>query len=113
MSGFFPTHSSRKITHVIYGGSKVRYRRSSIPPHFSSPISDFLASLRGPNLGRTIVFQLASQRKPQKAIMPFQSDFKLFGIPILPFLFGTFHWFVTLTVGFSFPSSENSRLEQR
>ncbi|GBO38771.1 hypothetical protein AVEN_214155-1 [Araneus ventricosus] len=28
---FFLTHSSRNIRHVIHGGSKVRYRRSSIP----------------------------------------------------------------------------------
>ncbi|GBM17980.1 hypothetical protein AVEN_238382-1 [Araneus ventricosus] len=43
-SGLFPTHSSRKIAHVIRGGSKVRYRRSSIPLFLLLHMMDFLFS---------------------------------------------------------------------
>ncbi|GBO28801.1 hypothetical protein AVEN_59578-1 [Araneus ventricosus] len=38
---FFPTHSSRKIRHVIYRGPKVRYRRSSIPYSYFPHTADF------------------------------------------------------------------------
>ncbi|GBO01367.1 hypothetical protein AVEN_245330-1 [Araneus ventricosus] len=73
-------------------------------PQFSSSpsqlISDFLSSSRGPNLGRTVVFRLASQRGPQKAIRLLQSDFKLFGIPTLPFRYANFHRVFTLTKAF-------------
>ncbi|GBN48505.1 hypothetical protein AVEN_4125-1, partial [Araneus ventricosus] len=82
-------------------------------PYSSSPtwrISDFLASSRGPNLGRIFVLPLNSQRGPQKAIRPFQFDFKLFGIPTLPIHYANFHGFLTLTNSFSFPCSKNRRM---
>ncbi|GBO45449.1 hypothetical protein AVEN_231664-1 [Araneus ventricosus] len=85
-------------------------------PYSSSPtrwISDFLASSRGPNLGKTFVFPLPSQRGPQKAIRPFQSGLKLFGIPNIQSICTNFHLFLKLTKDFSFPSSKNSRMELR
>ncbi|GBN72747.1 hypothetical protein AVEN_36875-1 [Araneus ventricosus] len=91
---FPPTHSSRKIRHAILR------RLLSAPPSLFDPscssfptgrISNFLASLRGPNLGRTFALPLASQRGPQKAIRPFQFDFKLFRIPALPIRYANFH----------------------
>ncbi|GBN95755.1 hypothetical protein AVEN_87643-1 [Araneus ventricosus] len=85
-------------------------------PYSSSPtrrISDFLSSSRGPNLGRTFVLPLPSQRGPQNAVWPFQFDFKLFGIPTLPFRYGIFHPFLTLTKGFSFLCSKNRGVEQQ
>ncbi|GBO44359.1 hypothetical protein AVEN_142985-1 [Araneus ventricosus] len=111
---FFSTHSSRKIRRVIHGGSKVRYRRSSIPltPPHTRRISDFLASSLSPCLGRTFYLPLPSQRGPQKAIRAFQFDFKLFAIPTLPFSCANFHRFLTLTKGISSPRSKNRRVEQ-
>ncbi|GBM03216.1 hypothetical protein AVEN_142517-1 [Araneus ventricosus] len=114
LKSFFPAHSSRNIRHVIHGGSKVCYRRSSIPLLLLSHTADFrfLASSRSPNVGRTFVFPLPSQRGPQKVIQAFQFDFKLFGIPTLPFRYANFHRFLILTRGFSFPCSKNSSEEQ-
>ncbi|GBO17244.1 hypothetical protein AVEN_236651-1 [Araneus ventricosus] len=74
--------------------------RSSYSSSPTLRISDILASTRGPNVARSFALPLASQRGPQKAIRPFQSDFKLFGIPPLPFplcqfssVFETDDWF--------------------
>ncbi|GBM96761.1 hypothetical protein AVEN_178007-1 [Araneus ventricosus] len=74
--------------------------RSSYSSSPTLRISDFIASTRGPNVARSFALPLASQRGPQKAIRPFQSDFKLFGIPPLPFplcqfssVFKTDDWF--------------------
>ncbi|GBM14685.1 hypothetical protein AVEN_97193-1 [Araneus ventricosus] len=105
---FSPIHSSRKIRHVIHGGSKLSYRRSSIPLLLlpTQRISDFLASSRGPNLGKTFVFPPTSQRGPQKTKRTFQFDLKLFGIPTLPIRYANFHRFLTLTKGCSFLCSK-------
>ncbi|GBN05695.1 hypothetical protein AVEN_128481-1 [Araneus ventricosus] len=98
----FPSILVEKLGKAFNDVPKSGLRQGSKSNNFFCPLSStqlgrfrvsFLASTRGPNLGRTIVFPLASQRDPQKANRPFQSDFKLFRIPPLPFRYANFHWF--------------------
>ncbi|GBM78001.1 hypothetical protein AVEN_230094-1 [Araneus ventricosus] len=114
-TGLYSTHFSRKIRQIIHGSSKVccetRFKVVDFLPHGGFRFS-FLASTRGPNLGKTFVVPLPSQRGPQKTIRPFQSDFKLFGIPTLPIFYANCHRLPTLTIGFSVPCSKNSRVER-
>ncbi|GBN31546.1 hypothetical protein AVEN_186873-1 [Araneus ventricosus] len=113
-----PLISVEKIGKAFTNIPKIALRQGSnsqnssiLSPHEGFRVS-FLASTRSLNLGRTFVFPLPSQRGPRKALRPFHSDFRLFGIPTLPILYAIFHRFLTLTEGFSFPCSENSRLEE-
>ncbi|GBM93616.1 hypothetical protein AVEN_202565-1 [Araneus ventricosus] len=53
---------------------------SSLPPHGRFQAS-FLASTRGPSLGRTIVFPLASHRGPKLESADGVLDFEFFLIP--------------------------------
>ncbi|GBN47464.1 hypothetical protein AVEN_97461-1 [Araneus ventricosus] len=98
---------------IIHGCSKVCFETRSksqiLIPTLFPPHEDLNESL---NLGSTFVSPLPSQRGPQKAIRPFQSDFKLFGIPTLPILYANFHRFLTPTIGFSFPCSKYSSVQQ-
>ncbi|GBN29879.1 hypothetical protein AVEN_178985-1 [Araneus ventricosus] len=99
---------------VLRRGSKSKNSSHPFPPtpHGGFRVS-FLDSTRGSNVGRSFVLPLASQRGPQKFIRPIQSDFKLSGIPPLPFRYSSFHRFLKLTIGVSLPCSENSKVEQR
>ncbi|GBL75349.1 hypothetical protein AVEN_194554-1 [Araneus ventricosus] len=70
---------------VLRQGSK---SQNSSHPNFSSPTRgfrvSFLASTRGPNIGRTIVFPLASHRGPKLESADGVLDFEFVGIPPLP-----------------------------
>ncbi|GBO26840.1 hypothetical protein AVEN_12127-1 [Araneus ventricosus] len=91
------------MRHVIHGGSKVRYRRSSIP-NFSFPtrrISDFPASLRGPNLGRSFDVPLSSHRGLKLESAHQVLDFEIVEIPALPFGYEYFHRFLKLTKNYA------------
>ncbi|GBM94311.1 hypothetical protein AVEN_29818-1 [Araneus ventricosus] len=110
------------MRHVIHGGSRLRYHYPSIlptgalrSPYFSSPtrrISDFLASSRGLNLGRSSVVPLPLHRDPKLESAHEVLDFEFIGIPALPFRYANFLRFLKLTITFSFPCSKNSVLEE-
>ncbi|GBL77664.1 hypothetical protein AVEN_152894-1 [Araneus ventricosus] len=95
-TGLYSTYFSRKIRQNIYRCSEVcfetRFKVAEFFPPFTHPphMADFrfyfhhdLASLRGPNLGKTIVFPLPSQSGLHITTRSFQSAFKLFVIPSL------------------------------
>ncbi|GBN84517.1 hypothetical protein AVEN_181858-1 [Araneus ventricosus] len=65
-----------------------------------------LDSSRDPNLGEPLF-----SRYHRSEVL--ERPFKLFGIPTLPILYVSFHRFLTMTKGFSFPYSKNPRVEQR
>ncbi|GBM69038.1 hypothetical protein AVEN_236144-1 [Araneus ventricosus] len=73
----------------------------------------FLASTRGPNVGRSFVFPLASHRGPKLESADEVLDFEFIGTPPLPIIGSKFHRFSTLTIGFSFPCSKNSKMDQQ
>ncbi|GBN72109.1 hypothetical protein AVEN_5048-1 [Araneus ventricosus] len=103
------------MRHAIHRGSKVRYHRSSIPPYFSSSkrmISEFLDTLRGPNLGRYSDVTLPSHKGPKLESANEVLKFELVEIPALRFRYAKLHLFLKLTIAFSFPCSQNSILEE-
>ncbi|GBM82419.1 hypothetical protein AVEN_125855-1 [Araneus ventricosus] len=68
--------------------------RSSLTSPFDPPISphtrrisDFLASSRGPNLGRSFDVPLPSHQGPKLESAHEELDFEIVGIPALPFRF--------------------------
>ncbi|GBL96971.1 hypothetical protein AVEN_182547-1 [Araneus ventricosus] len=111
------------MRHAIHEGSKVRATtalRFPLPslfdlPHFSlhtRRISDFLASSRGPNLGRSFDVPLPSQRGHKSESEHEVLDFEFVGIPALQFRYGNFHRFLKQKIAFSFPCSKTSVLEE-
>ncbi|GBM00039.1 hypothetical protein AVEN_53623-1 [Araneus ventricosus] len=101
-------------------GRHLRRLQSALPPLFNPPyfssfirrISDFLASSRGPNLGRSFDVPLPSHRGPKLESAHEVLDFEFVGIPALPFRYANFHQFLKLSIAFSFPCSRNSILEE-
>ncbi|GBN91871.1 hypothetical protein AVEN_221633-1 [Araneus ventricosus] len=78
-------------------------------PHtvdFRFYIQHDLDSSRDPNLGEPLF-----SRYHRSEVL--ERPFKLFGIPTFPILYVSFHRFLTMTKGFSFPFSKNLRVEQR
>ncbi|GBM83915.1 hypothetical protein AVEN_125627-1 [Araneus ventricosus] len=81
--GFFSTHSSRKIRHVIHSKLQSCTTTRSTNP-YSSPnrrISDFLASSRGLNLGRPFDLAATLARGSKLASAQEMMDFEFVGIP--------------------------------
>ncbi|GBM59566.1 hypothetical protein AVEN_268745-1 [Araneus ventricosus] len=106
---FFPTHSSRKMN-VIHR-NKVYHRSSS--PYFSSTRRiDFLASPRGPDLGRSFDVSLPSHRDPKLESAHEALDSEFVWISAVPFHYANYHRFLKLANVFSFPCSKNSILEE-
>ncbi|GBN28339.1 hypothetical protein AVEN_267287-1 [Araneus ventricosus] len=107
-----PSHRGPKMKsahevmwHVIHGGSKVLYHRSSIPPFLlpTRRISYFLASSRGSKLIRCFDVHVPSHRGPKLETVNEVLDFEFVGIPALLFRRANFHRFLKLMIAF-FPS---------
>ncbi|GBM18420.1 hypothetical protein AVEN_72756-1 [Araneus ventricosus] len=90
---FFSTHSRRKIRHVIHGCSEVCFdtpclSRTVTSNQLSSSttrvISEFTSLVTGSQSRQKLCFLTTFATGSEKAIRPFQSDFKLFGIPNIP-----------------------------
>ncbi|GBN49182.1 hypothetical protein AVEN_116502-1 [Araneus ventricosus] len=90
---------NRKITHIIYEGFKVRF--DSPPP--TRRISNFLAPMRGPNVGRPFDVPLASHRGLKLESAHQVLDFELVGIPPIKINSSKFLKFSTLTIASFFP----------
>ncbi|GBN06458.1 hypothetical protein AVEN_214287-1 [Araneus ventricosus] len=112
-SGLFPPIQVEKLGTSFTEAPKcttvaLRSPYSSFPTLSSS---DFLASSRG--FWQKLCFPATLAKGSQNVIQPFQSDFKLFGIPNIQSICANFHRFLKLMKGFSFPCYKNSRMEQR
>ncbi|GBN90242.1 hypothetical protein AVEN_41542-1 [Araneus ventricosus] len=117
----FSIRSSRKMRHVIHGGSKVCFEtRFEVAEFYPSPPLplrgrfrvSFLPSKRGLNVGICFDVPLPSLRGPKLESAHEVLDFEFVGIPALSFRYPNFHRFLKLTIAFSLPCSKNSILEE-
>ncbi|GBM65032.1 hypothetical protein AVEN_68953-1 [Araneus ventricosus] len=115
-------HLFEKVGKTFMDVPKFLLRQGSKSQNSSHPLSSsptlgfrvsFLASTRGPNVGRSFVLLLPSLRRPKLESADEVLDFEFVGIPPLPIICSKFHKSSILTIGFSFPCSKNSKMDQR
>ncbi|GBM39779.1 hypothetical protein AVEN_25000-1 [Araneus ventricosus] len=81
---------------------RILQAHTTLPQHGGFRVS-FLASTRGPNVGRSFVLLLPSHRGPKLEPAGKVLDFEIVGILPLPIIFSKFHRFSTLTIDFFLP----------